>query len=62
MGITGWVKNTADKNVEIMAHGTEEQLQKFEQWCHEGPSNAKVEKVIAEQVGEQQFDEFKILH
>ena len=62
MGVTGWVKNTPEKHVEIFASGTSDQLQKFVEWCEKGPPDARVEKVITEEVADQHFDEFKILH
>ena len=61
IGITGWVKNTPERHVEIIASGTEDQLQKFVEWCKNGPTEARVEKVITEEVVDQHFDEFKIL-
>ncbi|MEO5995071.1 MAG: acylphosphatase [Chitinophagaceae bacterium] len=62
IGITGWVKNTPERHVEILASGTIEQLQNFVEWCKKGPSDARVEKVNTEDAAEQHFDEFKILH
>lgn len=61
-GITGWVANTPEGNVEIIACGRTEQLRDFVDWCKQGPANARVEKVIAEDATEEIFDEFKILH
>ncbi|HEU0065403.1 MAG TPA: acylphosphatase [Flavisolibacter sp.] len=40
--ISGWVKNTSDGDVEILAEGTSESIQKFIQWCKEGPPKAIV--------------------
>jgi acylphosphatase len=62
LGITGWVKNTPEKHVEIMASGTSELLQQFTDWCREGPSDARVDKVIMKELAGHHFDEFKILH
>lgn len=61
LGITGWVKNTPEKHVEIVASGTSEQLQQFTEWCGEGPPDARVDRVITKELAEQHFDEFKIL-
>jgi acylphosphatase len=60
-GIKGWVKNTADGNVEIMATGTEEQLTQFIEWCKKGPRKAKVEDVKQIRKLEERFEEFVIL-
>lgn len=62
IGISGWIKNTPEHHVEVMAHGTDEQLQKFIEWCKDGPSKARVDNLITEKAAEQHFDEFKILH
>lgn len=62
IGVTGWVKNTKERHVEILAQGTEEQIKRFVEWCKQGPSRAQVEKVITAPAEEKQFKEFKILH
>ena len=46
LNITGWVKNTDDGHVEIIAQATENALQQFIEWCKEGPSRANVSDVI----------------
>lgn len=61
MGITGWVKNTPESHVEIIASGTMEQLLDFVEWCNEGPPNAKVYIIKSHKINDQHFDEFKIL-
>lgn len=58
LGITGWIKNTADENVEAVVSGTEEQLQKFISWCKKGPAMAKVTDVITTQQEEIKFEDF----
>lgn len=63
MGINGWVKNTPERHVEIIAQGTNEQLQKLIEWCRQGPSKARVDHIITtEKTDDEHFDEFKILH
>ena len=44
-GLTGWVANTSDGGVEIVAEGSENNLNSFIDWCGSGPSTAVVEKV-----------------
>jgi acylphosphatase len=46
LDITGTVRNLGNGDVEIIATGTEQQLQTLIEWCHHGPSRAKVEKII----------------
>lgn len=43
--LTGWVRNTSDGAVEIVAQGKEEPLRKFIDWCHRGPERASIENV-----------------
>jgi acylphosphatase len=45
LNIKGWVKNTDNDNVEIIAQGDENNLQQFIEWCKEGPERAEVEDV-----------------
>jgi len=62
IGISGWIKNTPELHVEVMAQGTDEQLQQFIEWCREGPSKARVDNIITEEATGLHFEEFKILH
>ena len=48
LDLTGWVKNVSDGTVEILAQGEKENLNKLEQWTHQGPELAQVEKVEAD--------------
>ena len=59
-GVTGWVRNTEEGDVEALASGTAEQLQKFIDWCRIGPSHARVTNVIVNQEEEQVFEKFRI--
>ncbi|RMF79356.1 MAG: acylphosphatase [Chloroflexi bacterium] len=45
MGLTGWVKNTDDGNVEVVAEGPRPVLEKFLAFLHEGSPAAKVKNV-----------------
>jgi acylphosphatase len=59
--LTGWIKNLPDRNVEIKVTGSEEFLQKFIDWCRQGPLAAVVKDVIVEDIQEERFTEFRIL-
>jgi acylphosphatase len=50
IGVTGWVKNTDEGDVEIVAAGTVEQLRKFIDWCKVGPARAKVTEVVIDYI------------
>lgn len=61
LDLKGWVKNTPDGKVEIIAEGDRENLEKFIAWCRKGPSFAKVSGVIIdweESTGE--FSSFEV--
>ena len=61
LNLTGWVKNTAEGNVEIMVSGESEVLEKFLKWCNQGPENASVENVKINNKDYQPFDSFEII-
>ncbi len=60
LGLTGWVKNTKDGDVEIVATGDKDQLDQFAIWCKKGPSKAIVNEVQMTPQEDQVFDAFKI--
>jgi acylphosphatase len=43
LGLTGWVRNTADGKVEAMFEGEKENVMKAIDFCRTGPSGARVE-------------------
>lgn len=61
LGITGWVKNLPDDNVEIKATASEELLQQFIAWCRQGPSRASVHELIIEELPFESFSDFRII-
>jgi acylphosphatase len=44
--LTGWVRNTHDGDVELVAEGPEDRLRRFVAWCHAGPPGALVTDVV----------------
>jgi len=61
INITGYAKNLADSSVEIVAQGSEDNIQKFVIWCHQGPTRARVEKVEWTEIDEtKHFSGFSI--
>ena len=48
LGLTGWVRNSSNGSVEILAEGEKEKLDELLRWCQRGPSGALVEKVESE--------------
>lgn len=62
LDLTGWVRNTEDGGVEIVAEGEESKLKKLLAWTYQGPSNARVKKVEFEWKDfEGDFEEFKAM-
>jgi acylphosphatase len=61
LGLKGWVKNRPDGSVEAVACGDAEAIQKFIAWCRRGPSSAKVEEVVIEEIPFENFEDFKIV-
>ena len=61
IGVTGWVKNTDEGKVEILATGSNNQLQKLIQWCKIGPSKAVVTDVLVSDRKEENFKGFDII-
>ena len=60
-GLTGWVKNTSDGDVEVLVSGTTEQLEKFIDWCWKGPLGARVIHVEVTDREEEGFRDFRIV-
>jgi acylphosphatase len=61
LGIKGWVKNRRDGNVEAVFEGDKERVDQIIQWCHRGPSEARVAKVqLAWEDYTGEFEDFSI--
>ncbi len=60
IGVKGWVKNTLEGNVEVLASGNDQQLEKFIEWCSRGPSNAKVTEIKVDRVNDTDAPDFSI--
>lgn len=60
-GVTGWIRNTTEGDVEALVTGTEEQLNKFILWCKQGPALAKVTDVLITDREETEFENFLIM-
>jgi acylphosphatase len=49
LGINGWVQNTYDDKVEVLAQSKDEKnLKEFEDWLRLGPPMSRVEKIKKE--------------
>jgi acylphosphatase len=61
LGVTGWIKNTEEGDVEITAKGSDAQLQKFIEWCKIGPRRAIVTAVETSELEEASFKGFEVI-
>ena len=61
LGVKGTVKNCDDDTVEIIATGTNEQLDKLIAWCRQGPPKAVVTNVTTQELSLHQFNYFSII-
>lgn len=61
MQIMGWIKNTPDGEVEVLAEGSEEQVNQFIGWCKTGPPKARVISVDITEKEFQNLSRFRVL-
>ena len=61
LGISGWIKNTEEGNVEALVTGSRQQLVKFISWCKQGPVTAKISEVVSTEQTETFFESFVII-
>ncbi|MCB1827652.1 MAG: acylphosphatase [Coxiellaceae bacterium] len=60
--LTGWVRNTADGKVELIACGEEQNVKALVDWLWQGSKASKVDSVSWEEVVAQSFDDFATKH
>ncbi len=58
--LTGWVKNNPDGAVEIHAEGSRQALNRFTDWCREGPPAARVDTLDTAETAPEGMDSFEI--
>lgn len=45
LGVHGWVRNRADRSVEVVAEGARDRVDQLLDWCRQGPPSAIVSKI-----------------
>jgi acylphosphatase len=45
LGVRGWVRNRADRSVEVVAEGPRDRVDQLLDWCRQGPPSATVSKI-----------------
>jgi acylphosphatase len=63
LGLKGWVKNRRDGRVEALFEGDRAKVEEMIQWCHRGPSEARITDVcVVWEDYEGEFDDFSITY
>jgi len=61
LSLTGWVQNQSNGTVEILAEGSQAQLDQFIKWAQSGPRFADVEQVTLKNLTtDTEYDDFSI--
>ncbi len=60
LGVTGWVKNTAEGAVEVVVEGNSSSVNLFVEWCHEGPMHSAVTSVTVLESRDQDIADFSV--
>jgi acylphosphatase len=60
LGLSGWVRNTQDGQVEAVFEGVTETVQQMIEWCKSGPSSADVENVSVENEQPENLSGFEV--
>jgi acylphosphatase len=58
--LTGWVRNLPDGTVEIHAEGEKESLDRFIEWCRQGPPAANVQRLDLDWISSQSLSDFEV--
>jgi acylphosphatase len=59
--LNGWVKNTNDGRVEVLAQGSKEEIEKLIKLCEKGPFLSEVKSVQAQwEKEEERFGDFRV--
>ena len=58
--LTGWVRNLPDGTVEIHAEGEKESLDRFIEWCRQGPPAANVQRLDLGWISSQSLSDFEV--
>jgi acylphosphatase len=62
LNLKGWVQNTDDGRVEVVAQGSKEEIEKLIKLCEKGPFLSEVKSVVVEwEKQEEQFESFETI-
>lgn len=60
LGLSGWVRNLPDGTVEAAFEGDEDRVAEMVSWCGDGPPEARVENVSAEDEEPEHLEGFEV--
>lgn len=60
LGLSGWVRNLPDGSVEAVFEGDDERVREMVSWCEEGPPDARVQEVSAEDEEPEDLRRFEV--
>ncbi|MDP8972219.1 MAG: acylphosphatase [Actinomycetota bacterium] len=60
LGLSGWVRNTQDGQVEAVFEGDPDTVRQMIEWCKSGPSSADVEDVSVENEQPENLSGFEV--
>lgn len=60
LGLSGWVRNSENGDVELVACGSASQLDELERWLWQGPAGARVSSVQRAPAARAIFDGFTV--
>ena len=61
LGLTGWVRNLGNGDVESIAEGEDKAVEQYVAWCHKGPPEADVETVaVSDEPFKGEFKDFAV--
>jgi len=64
LGLFGTTENQQDGSVETIVWGSDSEVEKFVEWCHEGSPASKVEHVLVSEIpveNQREYTDFTIL-
>lgn len=61
LGLTGWVKNLENGDVELYAFGSAANLKALELWLWQGPRLARVDQVRTNSIATESHETFEII-
>lgn len=61
LGLTGWIKNLDNGDVELVACGEKDPIMVLTEWLWEGPKNAEVSNVYWKEITVENHDDFAVL-